>query len=268
MVFHSDSLSRPRVIGIINVTPDSYVSESRARSVDVVVRKAQQYIEEGADIVEIGGESTGPTSGEVSLNEERARVMSAVSALRESFPDVCICIDTWKSEIAKEALSLGADMINDITAGRGDPMMFPVIAQAKCPYVMMYSKDSSPRTTILDFTYADVIETIHAFLEQRIIVAMKMGIERSNIIIDPGLGNFVSSKPQYSYTILDQLRRFSDLGPVLVSPSRKSFLAGPKNLPVSERLPATLQATKTAVKNGAVFIRTHDVGATWSILNQ
>jgi dihydropteroate synthase len=259
-------LSRPRIVGIINATPDSYVASSRAVSMEGVLSKAQQYIDEGADILEIGGESTGPGSPDVSLEEERTRVIDAVKEVRNSFPDMCISVDTWKSSIAKEALSVGADLINDITAGRGDPAMFSVIAKAQCPVVLMYSKDASARTTAVAMQYDDVIQTIHDFLEQRIILAVKAGIDLRQIIVDPGLGHFVSSESKYSYTILDQLRRFTDLGPVLVSPSRKSFLAGPENLPVSERLPATLSATLTAVKNGASFIRTHDVGATKNAL--
>lgn len=259
---HTLDLSRPRIVGIINATPDSYITDSRAQSIDAVLMKAKQYIDEGVDILEIGGESTGPGSVDVSLDEERMRVISAVKAIRNAFPDVWICVDTWKSTIAVEALSVGADMINDITAGRGDSAMFSVIANAHCPVVLMYSKDSSARTTVSAHQYDDVIQTIHRFLAERITIALKAGIEHAKIIVDPGLGHFVSSEPKYSYTILDQLRRFTDLAPVLVSPSRKSFLAGPQNLPASERLPATLSATLTAVKNGASFIRTHDVEAT------
>lgn len=250
---------RPRIVAILNATPDSYYDGGIYSDDSVLADRAVRCIEEGADILEIGGESTGPGSKDVSLDDELTRVIPAVDAVRSRLPDAWIAVDTWKAELARQAIARGADMINDVTAGRGDPQMFPVIAGAGCPYVMMYSKDSSARTTVAPVQYDDVIGTIHAFLEERVHVAEAAGIHRSQIIVDPGLGHFVSSDPQYSFRILHSLRSFTDLGPVLVSPSRKSFLAGPRHLPPKDRLPATLEASSIAVKNGAAFVRTHDV---------
>jgi dihydropteroate synthase len=137
--------------------------------------------------------------------------------------------------------------------------MFSVISNAGCPIVLMFAKDETPRTTIQNVEYDDVVMHVHAFLEKRIAAALEAGIARDRLIVDPGLGHFVSSNPEYSFDILRRLREFSDLGPVLVSPSRKSFLAGPKNLPPKDRLPATLDASELATKNGASLVRTHDV---------
>ena len=150
-------------------------------------------------------------------------------------------------------------MINDVTAGRGDPKMFSVVAESNVDYVLMYSKDPTARTTIEEREYDDVIETINIFLSERINEAKAAGIHQSHIIIDPGMGHFVSAKPEYSFEIIDRLSELTPIAPVFISPSRKSFLAGPENLPPSERLPATIKASADAVSNGARYIRTHDV---------
>ena len=255
------------ILGVLNVTPDSFVPESRVQSIDEIIGKAKQFLADGADILEIGGESTGPTSSNVSVEEELSRVIPAVEALRKALPQVRIAVDTYKAEVAKAALKAGATMINDVTAGRGDSKMFAVIASSDCSYVMMYAKDKTARTIIADEQYDNVIATIHEFLESRVKLAEEAGIDRSRIVIDPGLGHFVSSDPKYSWEILHSLKKFSDLGPILVSPSRKSFLAGPKNLPVSERLQPTLEASLLAAKNGAAYIRTHDVKETCQVLS-
>jgi dihydropteroate synthase len=198
----------------------------------------------------------------VSLEEELARVLPALQAVRRRLPTVWIGIDTWKADVARGALEAGADMVNDVTAGRGDPTMLPLIAQAGCPYVLMYSKDRTARTTLEKKSYTDVIRVIHDFLSARLLAAHAAGIRREQLIVDPGLGHFVSADPQYSFRILRSLKSFHDLGPVLVSPSRKSFLAGPRKLEPPDRLPATLAATVIAAMNGAGFIRTHDVKET------
>jgi len=226
---------------------------------DAIVARAKQYVEEGADIIEIGGESTGPGSRNVSLEEESERVLPAIGALRSALPDLWISVDTCKAEVALGALRAGADMINDVTAGRGDVRMFPMIAQAGCPCVLMYAKDPSPRTTVQSVRYEDVIATVRAFFMERSAAASSAGVRRSQLIFDPGLGHFISSDPQYSFELIRRLPELADFSPLFLSPSRKSFLAGPRNLPPEERLPATLAVTAIAVLSGVRFIRTHDV---------
>jgi dihydropteroate synthase len=253
---------RVGIVAILNVTPDSYVDGGKFTRPEALIEHAVRCIDDGADILEIGGESTGPDSPDVSPEEEVARVIPAVRAVRNCLPDAWIAVDTWKADVAGKALDVGADMINDITAGRGDPMMLSLIADAGCPYVMMYGKDASARTTLDSKQYTDVSRVIYDFLKARLLAAHAAGIRREQVIVDPGLGHFVSADPAYSFDILRSLRKFTDLGPVLVSPSRKSFLAGSKNLPPKDRLPATLAATAIAVMNGAGFIRTHDVKET------
>jgi dihydropteroate synthase len=256
----------PAVMGILNVTPDSFYDGGKYDHVDTAVLRAVEMINEGADMIDIGGESTLDTDP-VSEEEELRRVLPVVDSLRQENPDAVISVDTYKAHIAKEVLQHGAKIINDVTAGRGDAEMLSVIAQAGCPYVMMRSKDAKARTTIDEVQYDDVLQTIHDFFQERISAAKAAGVKQSQIILDPGLGHFVSSDPKYSWLILEQLETFKDFGcPILVSPSRKSFTAKNPDEPPSERLERTLEATKMALENGASIIRTHDVGETKSLM--
>lgn len=259
-------LSVPAIVGVINVTPDSFVESSRRKDADSAAAAAVRMASEGADIVEIGGESTGPGSADIAAEEELSRVVPAVAAIRAALPFMPICIDTYRSTVAEAALRAGADMINDVTAGRGDSRLFAVLAEAGCPVVLMYAKDPTARTSIADFAYEDVIHSVKTFLHSRIEAAASAGIDSKQIIVDPGLGHFVSSISTYSYEILDRLSELTDLGPILVSPSRKSFLAGTPPLPVEDRLHATLAAVCLAAVRGASFIRTHDTEATKRVL--
>ena len=255
---------RTGIVGVINVTPDSFYDAGKHTSSEAILRFARDHMDAGADILEIGGESTGPGSPDVSSTEERERVMPAVALIRKAFPDAWISVDTYKSDIAHEALMAGADMINDVTAGRGDKDMFAVLAQAQCPVILMHAKDPSARTTTDNIRYDDVIEAVREFLMERIEKAKNAGI--TQILIDPGLGHFISSDPAYSWEVLLRLSELTPLAPVLVSPSRKSFLCGPTKLPPSERLSATLAASCLASIQGATFIRTHDTKKTRAAL--
>lgn len=256
-------MTRPHVIAIINCTPDSFYDGGRYVRVDTIRARADQCIREGADILELGGESTGPGSSNVAEAEERNRVLASLLAIKKDHPQITLAVDTWKSSIAHDAIAAGATIINDVTAGRGDLRMMDTIALSACRYVMMYSKDPTARTTKHHRQYDDVVRHIHDFLRERRAHAQARGIDPRQMIIDPGLGHFVSSDPRYSFEILKRLGEFSDLGlPVLVSPSRKSFLAGTQGVPPSQRLQATLDASGLAARNGASYIRTHDVAET------
>lgn len=253
-------MNQVMIIGALNVTPDSFHDGGRFTSIEAAMERATQMLADGADIIEVGGESTGPKSPDVSLDEELKRVIPVITAIRKKHPAVRISVDTWKAAVAQEAINAGAGMINDVTAGRSDPGMFTVVAKSSAQLVLMYAKDPTPRTTIEDRQYDDVIGTISDFLRKRKDAAVKADISSDRIILDPGLGHFVSSDAQYSFEIIRRLREFGSLGsPVFLSPSRKSFLAGSQNLPTAERLPATVAASAIAVLNGAMYIRTHDV---------
>ncbi len=249
-----------QIVGVLNVTPDSYFDGGKWNEVAQAVKRAGEMIEEGADIIEVGGESSGPGSKDVSLEEEINRTIDIIKSIKQEYPDALISIDTYKSEVAARAIESGVVMINDVTAGRGDPKMFEVLSESDVKLVLMFSKDDSARTTIDEIQYDDVIADIISFLQERIEEAKASGIDQSRIIIDPGMGHFVSSDSQYSFQIIRELERFKEIGlPIFISPSRKSFLAGPENLPPSERLPGTIVSSAIAAKNGATYIRTHDV---------
>ena len=258
----------PRVVGVLNLTPDSFFEKSRIISdPSHVVDAAGVLFRDGADIIELGGESTGPGSQDVPADEELRRVLSAVTAVRQAYPDAWIFIDTWKSSVARACLDAGADAINDVTAGRGDPFMMKTVAAYNAGYVIMHSKDSTPRTTVHDTSYDTVVKTVKNFLRDRTEIAVRSGITLSSIIVDPGLGHFISADPGYSYELLAHAYTFSGIAPVLFSPSRKSFLAGPSALPPSDRLWPTVAASCLATVSGASFIRTHDVGTVKSALS-
>ena len=256
------------IMGILNVTPDSFYDGGKFDGTDRAVARAMQMIGEGADIIDIGGESTGPRSETVSIEEELRRVIPVLDKLKVKSEKlkVRISVDTYKSKVAEAALDAGAAMVNDVTAGRGDPAMFPLIAERRCMYIMMHSKDDSPRTTVESRSYEDVLGTIHDFFEERIGAAVQAGIARDQLILDPGLGHFVSNDPQYSWHILEHLEFLQDFGcRILVSPSRKSFTAEHQQQSPAERLPGTLRATALAIAHGVAIIRTHDVKETKAI---
>ncbi|MEK7591570.1 MAG: dihydropteroate synthase [Patescibacteria group bacterium] len=251
------------IVGAVNVTVDSFHDGGQFSSTEAAVKRAGEMLREGADIIEIGGESTGPGSKDVSLEEERSKVIPVIRAIRKQFPKTKLSVDTWKTEVVLEAVKEDVVMINDVTAGRGsDGAMFEVLKDTDVSLVLMYSKDATPRTTIADVRYDDVIDTISAFLRQRKGAAIAAGIAPDRIILDPGLGHFVSSDAKYSFEIIARLGEFLTLGsPVFVSPSRKSFLAGWENLKTEDRLPGTIAASARAVQSGATYIRTHDVAS-------
>lgn len=248
--------SPPLIMGILNVTPDSFSDGGKFLDVDAAVQHGVKMAQQGADIIDVGGESSGPDSSDVSVEEELSRVIPVIRALHKKIPRrAIISVDTYKAEVARQAIKVGARMVNDVTALRGDQEMAGVIAQTGVPVVLMYSKDKTARTTRTKKHYKDVVKTIMEFLQQRIDYARRAGIKKSQIIIDPGMGAFVSGEPKYSFEILERLGEFKKLGfPILIGTSRKSFLGGA----VSERDAATLETSRIAVKNGAAIIRVHD----------
>lgn len=264
-----DFAAKRAIMGILNVTPDSFYDGGRHNNANAACVRAEEMLAEGADSIDIGGESTGPGSEEITQKEELRRVLPVIKTIREKQPHAILSIDTYHADVARSALEAGAQMINDVTAGRGDPGMFALIAEKGCSFIMMRSKDSSARTTAHATKYADVLKTIHAFFEERIEEALTAGVKKEQIILDPGLGHFVSSDPTYSWHVLENLEFLRDFGcPILVSPSRKSFTARTPDEPPSERLERTLEATEIAIEHGATIIRTHDVAETKELLKQ
>lgn len=256
------SLEKPLVMGILNVTPDSFSDGGKFRTREEAVEYALEMVEQGADILDVGGESTGPGSKDVGPDEELSRVLPVLELLCAK-TDAWISVDTYKSSVAKAALEAGADMINDVTALRGDAGMAGVLAGYDVPVVLMYSKDPTPRTTREEVHYDDVVRTVKDFFTERIGVAAAGGIARERLILDPGMGAFVSADPRYSLQLLHRLGEFLSFDlPVLVGPSRKSFIGQVLDVPLNRRLEGTLAACAAAVMNGASILRVHDVQET------
>ena len=219
-------------------------------------------VDQGADWIDIGGESSGPGAEAVSLAEELQRTIPIIKAIRQE-SDLWISVDTYKAEVAHQAIEAGADVINDITALRGDPEMINVVAKTQVPVVITYSKDPDVRTTKRDFHYEDVIKTIQEFFKERLAFMQKQGIPFENIILDPGMGFYISGVPRYSFEIIRRLPELTEWGfPMMIGTSRKSFLANVspgKTLAVYERELPTAITTSVAIWQGASLLRLHDV---------
>ena len=255
-----EPLVETKFMGVLNLTPDSFSDGGRFKEfggLEDVVTAARQMVEDGAEILDLGGESTGPGSQDVSAEEELRRVLPALKLIREALPEVILSIDTWKSEVAEAALEAGANRVNDVTAGRGDSRIFEVVARFGAPMVLMYSKQNSPRTDRTVVNYDDVMQTIKVFLAERIATARAAGVHE--IIIDPGMGAFVSGEPKYSYEIIDRIEELRDLGcPILVGTSRKGFLG-------EDKLGMTLWTT-LELQGKVDYLRVHDVTENLTVL--
>jgi len=255
------------VMGILNVTPDSFADGGLYNSVDKAVDHAILMEKNGADIIDVGGESTRPGAKSISLDEESKRVIPVIKQLLGKI-SIPLSIDTYKSEIAREALDLGVGMVNDITALQGDKKLVNIIAEYDVPVCLMHMK-GNPRDMQINPVYDDVVKEIHDFLKEQTKYAILHNVKKENIIIDPGLGfgKRTGKGVEDNCQILNRLLEFKDLGfPIMVGASRKTFIGNvcgnKKPLPVSERLEGSLAAACLAVVNGADIIRVHDVKET------
>jgi len=251
-----DLSSRTHIMGVLNVTPDSFSDGGRFLKLDDAVSQGMKMIEEGADIIDVGGESTRPGSDPLSTEEELSRVIPVIESLSAK-TDLPVSIDTYKAEVARRALHAGARMINDISALRFDPGMKKVAAEFGVPVVLMHIK-GTPKEMQKDPDYDDVIAEIKEYLSESIRNAQEAGIDRKKMIIDPGIG--FGKRIEDNLNILKNLKEFSILGcPILIGCSRKSFIGRVLDLPVEERLEGSLAALAAAVMNGADIVRVHDV---------
>ncbi len=251
-------LSKKKIMGILNITPDSFSDGNQYLRVKDYELRTKQLISSGVDIIDVGGESTGPGSSYVSIDEELNRVKPVIDFIyKNKLTDkVIFSIDTYKSEVAEYALEHGFKMVNDVTALRSDPKIIDILVKYKPYVVLMYSKDNTPRTTIESVEYDDVIASIKTFLIDQISTLVQSGFPEEKIIIDPGMGMFVSANPKYSFEIIDRLHELKQLGyPILVGVSRKSFLGGK----VEERDSISAEHSKKALQNGADIVRVHNV---------
>ncbi|MDR7542212.1 MAG: dihydropteroate synthase [Armatimonadota bacterium] len=249
-------------MGVVNVTPDSFSGDGLLTGpgwLERVVQVGRRMVEDGADLLDVGGESSRPGAAPVPLEEELRRVVPAVEALRRVV-DVPISVDTTKAEVARQALRAGADMVNDISALRHDPDMVRVVADSGCGVVLMHMK-GTPQDMQRDPRYEDVVAEVRDFLAERVEWAERHGIPRDRILVDPGFG--FGKRPEHNLELVRNLWAFRELGcPVLLGPSRKStigvILGG---LPPAERVEGTAAVVALAVACGVDVVRVHDVRA-------
>ncbi len=244
-------------MGVLNVTPDSFSDVGRFLDPAQAIRHAKEMVAAGADLIDVGGESTRPGAEPISSKEELRRVIPVVERLSQEIP-VPISIDTYKADVARAALKAGACWVNDISALRFDPKMADLIAESQVPVVLMHMK-GTPMDMQRDPHYESVISEIYSFLEERIEFAVSAGIQWEQIIIDPGIG--FGKRTQDNLIILAGLDQFRPLGrPILLGTSRKSFIGQVLGLPAAERMEGTAATLAIGLMKGARIFRVHDVG--------
>lgn len=249
------SLDEPQVMGILNITPDSFYADSRVNQETAILKKAEQMVEEGALILDIGGYSTRPGAEDISPEEESKRVTQAISLIRSKFPDVLISVDTFRSSVAKAAVESGANIINDVSGGILDTTMFETVAQLKVPYILMHMR-GTPQTMKDLNQYDNLLVDIGKELAEKCNQLKSLGV--ADIIIDPGFG-FAKSIAQ-NYELLRNLGYFIRLGyPLLAGLSRKSMIYKTLHIEPSEALNGTTALNMVALQNGASILRVHDV---------
>jgi dihydropteroate synthase len=252
--------SRTYTMGVLNVTPDSFSDGGQFQTVNAAIDRAVQMVISGVDIIDIGGESAKPGAIPVDVETELARVIPVIRAIRQhpEIRDIPISIDTTKSVVAQAAIAAGADIVNDVSGGEFDSQMFATVAKLGVPYIMMHMR-GTPATMQQMTDYEDVVGEIITFFETQIDRAMKSGIDRSHIIIDPGVGFAKTS--QQSIELIRRLDEFQILDlPLLVGVSRKSFIGKILNQPDPEqRLWGTAAACCASIAGGADILRVHDV---------
>ncbi len=252
------SLDTPQVMGIVNVTPDSFSDGGKFNSVDAALEQVEAMVAAGVTIVDIGGESTRPGAPDVELQEELARVIPVIKAIRDKY-DVWISIDTSKAEIMRQALEAGADIINDVRALQ-EPGALEVAAEAGVPICLMHMQ-GQPRTMQMNPTYEDLLEDVAQFLQERIAACEAVGISRDKLILDPGFG--FGKTLEHNYHLLAHLDKFHQFGlPVLAGMSRKSMIFKLLDKAPADCLAGSLACATLAAAKGAQIIRVHDAAET------
>lgn len=262
--------SRTYIMGILNITSDSFSGDgllNQGAVVDTAVQQAGRFLHEGADLIDIGGESTRPGAEPVSAEEEIARVVPVIEGIKGAFPGVCLSIDTYKASVARAALDAGAQWVNDVWGLKADPGMASLVAATGAPVILMHNR-SKPGSAALEarlggryvgIEYENLIEDIRRELMESVSIALENNVRASQIILDPGIG-FGKTVSQ-NFEVIDRLKEIKSLGyPILVGPSRKSFLGYTLDLPPSERVEGTAAAVALSIARGADIVRVHDVG--------
>ncbi len=256
-------IDKPIVMGIINVTPDSFYGESRRQTADAVLAQAEKMLKEGATILDIGGQSTRPGSEKLTADEEVERVIPAIEAIHAKFPEAFISIDTYYSSVAKEAVAVGASIVNDISAGSLDDKMIATIASLNVPYVLMHMQ-GTPQTMQKEPVYENATKEILDFFIQKLSEMKTAGIK--DVIIDPGFG--FGKTIAHNFELLRNLPVFEMLKcPILLGISRKSFIYKTLGIGVEEALNGTTTLHTAGLLNGATILRVHDVKEAVEIIN-
>jgi dihydropteroate synthase len=252
--------SGPVVVGILNITPDSFSDGGDFLDPEAAARRAFAMLDEGAAVLDLGGESTRPGSDPVSPEEELRRVIPVIERILAARPEAVISVDTHRAETARSALEAGARLVNDVTALRGDPRMASVVEEAACPVILMHMQ-GEPKTMQNDPHYEDVVREVKDFLAQRAEYAIAAGVTPENLIVDPGIG--FGKDLEHNLALLRNLDAVVDLGfPVLVGASRKRFIGEITGVQESkERVFGTVATTVLAHEQGASYFRVHDVRA-------
>lgn len=244
------------IMGILNITPDSFSDGGLFLDKKKAIKQAHSMVEAGADIIDVGGESTRPGSEFLTYKEEIKRVLPVIKLLRQEL-DIPISIDTYKSEVAKQALDLGVHIVNDISGLKFDSQMAFNISSYNASVVLMHIK-GTPLDMQQNPKYNDLIGEVHLYLEDSVKLAQEAGITKKNCIIDIGIG--FGKTLYHNLELIKRLSEFQNIGcPILIGPSRKSFIGNVLNLPVNQRLEGTAAAVTASILNGAHIIRVHDV---------
>lgn len=246
------------IMGILNITPDSFYAGSRVPMLDSVIERAGQMLADGADILDVGGESTRPGSDSVNGIEERRRVLPVIEALRKAYPNAVLSVDTYRADTAEAALFAGADIINDISAMEADPAMLNVAVRTKAPIVLMHMR-GTPKNMQQNCQYSNVVEEVVAYLAKRAQLLREQGVGADKIILDPGIG--FAKDVEQNLLLMRDLHSLTSFGyPVLLAASRKSTIGAVLGgVPAEERLEGTIATSLQAVYAGAQMIRVHDV---------
>ena len=261
--------SRTYVMGILNITPDSFSGDgiiAKGDPLEVSLEQARRFVGAGVAVLDVGGESTRPGSEPITVEEERRRVIPVIESLAKNFPDTLISIDTCKAVIAEEALNCGAHIVNDVWALRADPELKKVAAKKKCPVILMHNRSNPASVEVrsqlgsayIGAEYLDLIADVKRELMDSVTLAREAGIEDERIILDPGIG--FGKKVEHNLELINRLDEIRALGfPVLLGPSRKSFIGYTLDLPPDQRIEGTAATVAIGIVRGADIVRVHDV---------
>lgn len=240
---------RTYVMGILNATPDSFSDGGKFNEVEIALKRVEEMISQGADIIDVGGESTRPNFTVVEVDDEINRVVPVIKAIKEKF-DITVSIDTYKAKTAEAAIKAGADIINDVWGFKKDKSMASVAAKYDVPCILMHNREDKPYENLMEDVKNDLIESIK--------IAMDAGVKKESIILDPGIG--FAKTYEENLIVMKNVKEIRDMGyPVLLGTSRKSMIGNTLNLPVDQRVEGTLVTTVMGIMSGCEFIRVHDV---------